>query len=72
MRIEYKATPAHLLPLGVQALVIEGEHNIVIQMSEDASTQDLAEALTQAVNAHAKRSWIHVREGADWEALKLA
>jgi hypothetical protein len=72
MRIAYVAVPADALPEGVYALVVEGEHDVVFQMNEDATVQELGEALTECIGAHVERSWVHVRSAADWESLKLA
>lgn len=73
MRITYIAVPASSLPSGVDALVIEGERDIVCQMRDTATVQELGEALTACIREHAQRSWLHVgpTTAADFDVLRV-
>ena len=68
MKITYTVVPANALPLGLHALVVEGDRDIVIQLSATATQLQLAEALTECVNEHAENSWVHAGD-LDFDSL---
>lgn len=68
MHITYTVVPANALPAGVHALVLEGDRDIVIQLSASATCHQLAESLTECVNDHAQNSWVHASD-LDYDSL---
>lgn len=69
MRIAYEVTPARLLPEDVHVSIVEGPHSVVLQLSDAATLDEIAYALTLAVTDYAADSWLYVGT-LDWSEAK--